>query len=149
MPPKRESQVKPEDPPEPLEVRFLKRWIPDFKNKEKMIDLCYLLGDAIEAVADVTKAEYFDSLINVQHCYTVDKYVSSPLRQYMPSAPHVASLKIGKRATFTPLLDKDIPNYHYNFATYDDLAPRMKTPKLLTGKNIKKEIINKAISVTC
>ncbi|XP_035844710.1 uncharacterized protein LOC110938089 isoform X3 [Helianthus annuus] len=136
MPPKRVSQVKPEDPPEPLEVRVLKRWIPYFKNKEKMLDLCYLLvdlhGDAIEAVADVTKAEYFDSLIKVQHCYTVDKYVSSPSRQYMPSVPHVASLKIGKRATFTPLLDKDIPNYHYNFATYDDLAPRMKPPKLLT-----------------
>ncbi|KAF5790424.1 hypothetical protein HanXRQr2_Chr09g0383081 [Helianthus annuus] len=136
MPPKRVSHVRPEDPPEPLEVRVLKRWIPYFKNKEKMIDLCYLLvdihGDAIEAVADVTKVEYFDSLINVQHCYTVDKYVSSPQRQYMPSAPHVASLKIRKKATFTPLLDKDIPTYYYNFATYDDLAPRMKPPKLLT-----------------
>ncbi|KAM0016246.1 putative replication protein A, OB [Helianthus debilis subsp. tardiflorus] len=136
MPPKRVSQVRPEDPPEPLEVRVLKRWIPYFKSKEKMTDLCYLLvdihGDAIEAVADVTKAEYFDSIIDVQHCYTVDKYVSSPQRQYMPSVPHVASLKIGKRATFTPLLDKDIPNYHYNFATYDDLTPRMNPPKLLT-----------------
>ncbi|KAJ0525645.1 hypothetical protein HanRHA438_Chr09g0394731 [Helianthus annuus] len=143
MPPKRVSQVKPGDPPEPLEVRVLKRWIPCFKNKEKLINLCYLLVDihgvAVEAVADVTKAEYFDSLINVEHCYTVDKYVSSPQRQYMPSVPHVASLKIGKRATFTPLLDKDIPTYHYNFATYDDLAPRMKPPKLLTGKNIKKK----------
>ncbi|KAI7751175.1 hypothetical protein M8C21_027787 [Ambrosia artemisiifolia] len=50
----------------------------------------------------------------------------------MPSVPHPASLKFGKRATFTPLDNQDIPTCYYNFATYDELAPRMILPKLLT-----------------
>ncbi|KAI7749953.1 hypothetical protein M8C21_022862, partial [Ambrosia artemisiifolia] len=50
----------------------------------------------------------------------------------MPSIPHPASLNFGKRATFTPLDNQDIPTCYYNFATYDELAPRMILPQLLT-----------------
>ncbi|KAI3820188.1 hypothetical protein L1987_14046 [Smallanthus sonchifolius] len=51
----------------------------------------------------------------------------------MSFVPHTASLRIGKRASFVPLLNKIIPTYHYNFATYNVLEGRKRNHKLLTG----------------
>lgn len=82
----------------------------------------------------MTNEGHFEFIINLQSCYTVDKYVSLPATTYMPAVQHRASLKIGKMATFTPLYGKDLPTHYYNFASYTDLPARMKLPKLLTGK---------------
>ncbi|KAI3801746.1 hypothetical protein L1987_29860 [Smallanthus sonchifolius] len=49
----------------------------------------------------------------------------------MAIVPHTASIRIGKRATFVPLLNKKIPTYYYNFAKYDELESRKRNHKLL------------------
>ncbi|KAF5812166.1 putative replication protein A, OB [Helianthus annuus] len=134
MPPKRVSQVKPEDPPEPLEVRVLKRWIPYFKNKEKMLDLCYLLvdlhGDAIEAVADVTKAEYFDSLIKVQHCYTVDKYVSSP-SHYIGRIEEVSPIMYRSGKKLRKIVIQDERRNEIEVTLWDEKADMIQTEDII------------------
>ncbi|KAI7757666.1 hypothetical protein M8C21_029655, partial [Ambrosia artemisiifolia] len=89
-------------------------------------------GDAIEGVTHVSNAEHFDSIIKVEQCYAIEKFVIYPQRQYMPSVPHPASLKFGKRATFVPSDNQNIPTYYYSFASYD-LPPRLKHPRLLTA----------------
>ncbi|KAL8223448.1 hypothetical protein R6Q57_018923 [Mikania cordata] len=108
MHPKRISDIKPGDTSIPLE------------------------GDAIEAIVDSKEEKYFDTIITIQSCYTITKYLSIPSRTYMAVVPHQTSLKIGKRASFEDLLHNDIPTYYYNFTSYNDLGSRLKNHKLLT-----------------
>ncbi|KAL8239918.1 hypothetical protein R6Q59_016485, partial [Mikania micrantha] len=50
----------------------------------------------------------------------------------MSIIPHQASLQIGERATFTPLLKEDLQTYHHNFATYKELHDMMEFLKIVT-----------------
>ncbi|KAD6453181.1 hypothetical protein E3N88_07886 [Mikania micrantha] len=131
------SDISAGDSPEPLEIQVLKKWVPFVGKTEKKPEICYLFvdmhGHAIEAVADLSREKIFDSIIDVGSCYTVNNYVAIQCRSYMPAMPHQASLRIGKRATFTPLLNENLPPHYYNFATYTDLPTRMEFPKRLTG----------------
>ncbi|KAD4583998.1 hypothetical protein E3N88_21599 [Mikania micrantha] len=131
------SDISAGDSPEPLEIRVLKKWVPFVGKTEKKPEICYLFvdmhGHAIEAAADLSREKDFDSIIDVGSCYMVNNYVAIPCRSYMPAVPHQASLRIGKRATFTPLLNENLPTHYYNFATYIDLPTRMEFPKRLTG----------------
>ncbi|KAL8195395.1 hypothetical protein R6Q57_025798 [Mikania cordata] len=132
---RRVSEIKPADAPQPIEIRVIKKWKPFVKRDERPAEICYLFVDAesyaIEATTDISIEGYLDSIIEIQQSYVVDKYVSISARTYMPTVPHQASLKIGKRATFAPLHQTTIPSYYYNFATYDDLDARRRPPKLL------------------
>ncbi|KAL8205904.1 hypothetical protein R6Q57_009455 [Mikania cordata] len=134
MHPKSIYDIKPGDTSITLEVRVIKKWRPHNKNQ----DICYLFvdihGDAIEAVVDSKKDNYFDTIITIQSCYTITKYLCIPSRTYMAVVPHQRSPKIGKRASFEELLHKDIPTYCYNFTSYNNLESRLKNHKLLTGK---------------
>ncbi|KAL8268180.1 hypothetical protein R6Q59_001978 [Mikania micrantha] len=89
MHPKRISDIKPSDTSIPLEVR----------------------GDAIEAIVDSKEENYFDTIITVQSCYTITKYLCIPSRTYMTVFPHQTSLRIGKSASFEDSLHNDIPTY--------------------------------------
>ncbi|MFS7955205.1 putative nucleic acid-binding, replication factor A [Helianthus anomalus] len=73
-----------------------------------------------------------DSIIRIQSCYIVDKYISLDQKTYNPAVPHKACLKLGKRATFVPVFNDQIPDHYYNFATFDELKDRATPPKMLT-----------------
>ncbi|KAL8260742.1 hypothetical protein R6Q59_028695 [Mikania micrantha] len=88
--------------------------------------------DAIEAVADLDHETYFDSIIVVQNCYTVNMYISVSSRTYMPSVQYESSHRIGKTTSFDPLFGKELPTYYYKSASYNDLESRMEMSKLLT-----------------
>ncbi|MFS7931920.1 hypothetical protein Hanom_Chr04g00361661 [Helianthus anomalus] len=65
-----------------------------------------------------------DSIICIQSCYIVDKYISLDQKTYNPAVPHKACLTLGKRATFVPVFNDQIPDHYYNFATFDELKDR-------------------------
>ncbi|KAL3630442.1 hypothetical protein CASFOL_023426 [Castilleja foliolosa] len=87
------------------------------RNKERvMLSVCrYLLGDCIEAVAEVKDIEYFDSVIKLQSCYK-----------------HCASLVIGHNAKFDPSTNESIPTVYFNFANYEMLKTRIRDSRTLT-----------------
>ncbi|KAD3338148.1 hypothetical protein E3N88_33669 [Mikania micrantha] len=127
------SEIKKQQRPIPLQIRVIKRWILTGTRQE----ICYLFvdkhqGDGIEVTADIDQKDYFESIIEVQSCYTVSKYVVIGNRSFMPVLKHEASLKIGKKAIFEPLLADDIPDHFFQFASYDELDNRMTLPKQLT-----------------
>ncbi|KAL8250324.1 hypothetical protein R6Q59_034017 [Mikania micrantha] len=127
------SEIKKHQKPVPIQIRVAKRWILTGTRQE----ICYLFvdkhGDGIEATADIDQKKYFESIIEVQSCYTVSKYVVIGNRNFMPVLKHEASLKLGKKAIFEPLSTGDIPNHFFQFASYDELDNRMTLPKQLTG----------------
>ncbi|KAL3655756.1 hypothetical protein CASFOL_000152 [Castilleja foliolosa] len=90
------------------------------------------LGDCIEATADVKHVKYFDSIIQLQSCYTVSGYIATGPRTYMATVDHPASLVIGRKSRFDPATDQSIPSAYFIFATYDMLSGRIKDPRLLT-----------------
>ncbi|KAI7749213.1 hypothetical protein M8C21_004497 [Ambrosia artemisiifolia] len=130
-----------EDLEPPIEIRVIKKWVPYKKRKwippKKSTKLCYLFvdihGDAIEAIAHIDSQSYFDSIITVQSCYIVNNYISQPQRRYMPAVPHKASIRFGRRASFVPITNCNIPDHYYNFADFKVLEIRMRPQKMLTG----------------
>ncbi|KAL8196261.1 hypothetical protein R6Q57_025261 [Mikania cordata] len=90
-------------------------------------------GDGIDVTADIDQKDYFESIIEVQSCYTVSKYVVIGNRSFMPVLQHEASLKIGKKAIFEPLSTNNISDHFFQFASYDELDSRMTLSKQLTG----------------
>ncbi|KAL3627547.1 hypothetical protein CASFOL_028910 [Castilleja foliolosa] len=128
----RVRDIREHEKAEPIEVRVIKKWI----TKGKREEICYQFVDAyggcIEASAELRHIEYFDSVIQLNSCYRVTEYVCVGPRTYMATVDHAASLVIGQKAKFTPILGSNIPTFHFNFANYDILQARIKNPKLLT-----------------
>ncbi|KAF5801613.1 putative nucleic acid-binding protein [Helianthus annuus] len=126
------SAIKNNQEGEPIQIRVLKKWTPAQQNAE----FCYLFvdthGDAIQATAAMGEKARLDSIIRIQSCYIVDKYISLDQKTYNPAVPHKACLKLGKRATFVPVFNDQIPDHYYNFATFDELKDRATPPKMLT-----------------
>ncbi|KAI7749214.1 hypothetical protein M8C21_004498 [Ambrosia artemisiifolia] len=91
-----------------------------------------LPGDAIEAIAYLDDQSDFDSIINVQSCYVVNNYASTPQRRYMPAVPHKSCLRIGKVTSFVPITNCNIPDHYYSFADFSVLEIRMRPQKMLT-----------------
>lgn len=90
-------------------------------------------GDGIEAKADLNQEAYFQSIIDVKSCYTVMNYVVVENRNFRPILEHEASLLIGKKTRFEPLLNNEIPYHFFRLASYEDLDKRMSKPWQLTG----------------
>ncbi|XP_076897725.1 uncharacterized protein LOC143551098 [Bidens hawaiensis] len=125
------SDIKVGFPAGPLEVRIIKKWIPHARPQL----LCYLFvdvhGNAIKAVADVTDESYFDSVISVGSCYRVTDTLTVAAKTYQPAVSHEASLSIGRSVVFTPIQNNNIPTYHFEFASYDQLERHTKEQKQL------------------
>ncbi|KAD3338354.1 hypothetical protein E3N88_33875 [Mikania micrantha] len=130
------SQIIPEMSAKPIEIRIIKKWKPHTSDEQKIVDMWFLFvdanGDAIEAMCLAKDETHFSPLLEVQKCYRITGYISRKARTYMPMVPHVASLKLGRRATVVPLNNVNIPTFYYNFASYQQLRARMEPPKLLT-----------------
>ncbi|XP_076928599.1 uncharacterized protein LOC143592599 [Bidens hawaiensis] len=87
-------------------------------------------GNTIEAVADATDESYFDTVINVGSSYRVTETLAVAAKTYQPAVSQ-ASLSMGRSATFTPIPNDNIPSYHFEFASYDQLETHTKEPKQL------------------
>nr|XP_043633624.1 uncharacterized protein LOC122604826 [Erigeron canadensis] len=91
-------------------------------------------GDAIEASASSAKQKYYDSKLKLNSCYAISGFLSLEARKTMQVVKHPATIRLGQTATFVPIEDPDIPTYHYNFATREQLQERLYNNTVLTGK---------------
>ncbi|MFS7963463.1 hypothetical protein Hanom_Chr08g00738351 [Helianthus anomalus] len=104
--------IRPNEKVQPVEIRVIKKWIRSLVTTKMM--------------------SYATSFL----IYMVTTYICSKPRDYMATIDHVASLILGRKASFTPVADLDIPNVYFKFSTYEMLIDRVKSYKLLTGTYI-------------
>ncbi|KAK9060876.1 hypothetical protein SSX86_018056 [Deinandra increscens subsp. villosa] len=92
-------------------------------------------GNAIETKVEA-RSEIIDSQIFLYKCYNLDGYVVDPPMTYGGVVRQKATIVIGHKATFQPIIDMAIPKQFFSFRPHADLEDREGKMDVLTGTNL-------------
>lgn len=79
-----------------LEVRVVRKWVPNFRTHEIWFLVVYNKGDVIHVLAEKTNQAFGESKLQLSRCYSLQNYTCSNTETYRRMLQKAVHINVGR-----------------------------------------------------